>query len=368
MRRLGSIDRVRSRAVAWSLRASPDLAAAMADCEFVQCDPIRSPARAQDLILLQRVAGYRVGDLDRAYPLLGLDEDYLYAYSVVVRRLRPLLHPRASRRRPTGLAANVLAFVREAGVAHPREVAARFGRERARNDWGGSSAVTTLALDSLHHHGFLRVARREGGVRLYAPATPLGRRLDPARRLGELVQRVARTLAPVQEASLGATVSRLARSLQGIGGRTAVRRLCASGQLSASEVDGVRYVWPVELEPTSAAGIEVDTEDRVRFLSPFDPLVWDRRRFEHLWGWAYRFEAYTPVAKRQLGYYAMPLLWREHVIGWVNCGRTAAERLSVQTGFVDARPRERAFRAALDEETARLETFLQPDEVAPGGR
>ena len=52
----------------------------------------------------------------------------------------------------------------------------------------------------------------------------------------------------------------------------------------------------------------------VRLLTPFDPIVWDRRRFELLWGWAYRFEAYTPVAKRKLGYYALPMLWREHVM------------------------------------------------------
>ena len=56
----------------------------------------------------------------------------------------------------------------------------------------------------------------------------------------------------------------------------------------------------------------------MRLLAPFDPVVWDRRRFEILWGWAYRFEAYTPAAKRTLGYYALPLLWRDRVIGWGN--------------------------------------------------
>ncbi len=56
----------------------------------------------------------------------------------------------------------------------------------------------------------------------------------------------------------------------------------------------------------------------MRLLAPFDPVVWDRRRFELLWGWAYRFEAYTPAPKRIRGYYAMPLLWRDQVIGWGN--------------------------------------------------
>ena len=75
----------------------------------------------------------------------------------------------------------------------------------------------------------------------------------------------------------------------------------------------------------------------VRFLAPFDPVVWDRRRFEHLWGWAYRFEAYTPPAKaRTCGYYALPLLWRDDVIGWANVLRKGGE-LTTDIGFVSAR-------------------------------
>ena len=72
---------------------------------------------------------------------------------------------------------------------------------------------------------------------------------------------------------------------------------------------------------------------RVRLLAPFDPVVWDRRRFELFWGWPYRFEAYTPLAKRKLGYYALPMLWRDRVVGWAN--------LSVRDGVLqhDARLR-----------------------------
>ena len=59
---------------------------------------------------------------------------------------------------------------------------------------------------------------------------------------------------------------------------------------------------------------------QVRFLAPFDPVVWDRARFEHLWGWAYRFEAYTPVKKRVRGYYAMPMLWGDQIDRMGQCG------------------------------------------------
>jgi uncharacterized protein YcaQ len=98
--------------------------------------------------------------------------------------------------------------------------------------------------------------------------------------------------------------------------------------------------------------------ERVRLLAPFDPLVWDRRRFEAFWGWAYRFEAYTPAARRQLGYYALPVLWRDRVIGWANAALTRGG-LQVQAGYVSGRaPREAAFRREFEAEVERLRAFL----------
>jgi uncharacterized protein YcaQ len=115
----------------------------------------------------------------------------------------------------------------------------------------------------------------------------------------------------------------------------------------------VDWFWPHgETLPAAEAG-------DVRFLAPFDPVVWDRRRFEILWGWAYRFEAYTPAARRTFGYYALPLLWRDRVIGWGNLAvRDGALRADI--GYVAATPpRSRAFRRALDEELDRIRSFLR---------
>src|ERR1700684_3782865 len=116
---------LRRQAVGWSLPQQGELGAVLAGLGFVQADPIRAPARAQDLILRHRVAGYRAGDLERRYPSLDVDEDYLYAYGFTPRRLRPLLSPRHDRHSaggrfvPAGRAADLLAFVRERGVVHP---------------------------------------------------------------------------------------------------------------------------------------------------------------------------------------------------------------------------------------------------------
>jgi uncharacterized protein YcaQ len=95
----------------------------------------------------------------------------------------------------------------------------------------------------------------------------------------------------------------------------------------------------------------------VHLLSPFDPLVWDRRRFERFWGWPYRFEAYTPAPKRQLGHYALPLLWRDRVVGWANVA-VRGERMAVEVGFFGPRIAEPTFVAAVDDELHRLHAFL----------
>lgn len=92
-------------------------------------------------------------------------------------------------------------------------------------------------------------------------------------------------------------------------------------------------------------------------LAPFDPLVWDRRRFGHLWGWTYRFEAYMPLAQRQFGYYAMPMLWCDQVIGWANVSFVAGH-MQATTGYAGRCPDSASFRRALEAELARMELFL----------
>ncbi len=122
--------------------------------------------------------------------------------------------------------------------------------------------------------------------------------------------------------------------------------------MNSGIVDDVRYVWP------HGQVMRSEPEELVRFLAPFDPLVWDRRRFEHFWSWPYRFEAYTPPAKRKLGYYALPLLWRADVIGWANVLGRGSE-FTINRGFVSGGPpAEKAFEDAFDAEVERMRYFL----------
>jgi uncharacterized protein len=350
---------LRAQALRASLIPPTTLGCAVSLLGFVQADPIRSPARAQDLILRHRVKDYRVGELDRRFARLGLEEDYVYAYGFMPRATLRLLQPRydaaspGGRHAPTDLAAEVLAFVKDRGIVHPRELEKHFGSGRAKNAWGGFSQATTRALQSLHYYGLLRVVRRRDGIRIYGVANHPDP-LPPEERMRELVLLVARILSPISDASLRTTFSLLRRGapdLRRMDG--SVQQLVSIGALERAEVDGEVYFWPSELRHRKSLDVPPD----VRFLAPFDPLVWDRRRFAHFWDWSYRFEGYTPAARRQRGYYAMPLLWRDDVIGWINLA-TIDGRLEFDVGYARGVPKGRDFRRAFEAELDRMKTFL----------
>jgi uncharacterized protein YcaQ len=207
--RIPSIEKLRLHAISRSLFPPTTLEYAIDQMGFVQADPIRAPARAQDLILRHRVNGYCADDLERRYPDLRVEEDYLYAYGFIPHAVWRLLHPRER----TGLSAlekKVLAIVRRYGRMHPRELEAHLGRERVINAWGGYSKATTSALEDLHYRGLLRIAGRDKGIRIYESAQPVNR-TPSAERLRKIILVIATILAPVPLKTLQANCARFKR-------------------------------------------------------------------------------------------------------------------------------------------------------------
>jgi uncharacterized protein YcaQ len=343
---------LKHHAIASSLFPATTLRRAVSKLGFVQADPIRAPARAQDLILRQRVKDYRADDLDRKYRALKLEEDILYAYGFMPVETWRLLHPRQQRALSVA-EQSVLDIVSRSRRLHPRELEASLGKERETNAWGGYSKSTTRVLEELHYLGLIRIAGRDKGIKLYQRADLQQDAIASEERLRQLALVIAGILAPAPQSSLTAVVQRLRYTAPDLQGRkNIVAALLKSGELESAEVDGVRYLWP------AGRLIRKAPQDRVRFLAPFDPLVWDRRRFELFWGWPYRFEAYTPPAKRKLGYYALPLLWRAEVIGWVNAAKRGAG-LSIEVGYINGKsPAEKAFHRAFEAESESLRYFL----------
>lgn len=371
---------LRRAAVDRTLWPPIDLRRAIERLQFIQADPIRAPARAQDLILRHRVTGYRAGDLERAYPDLPLVEDMVHVYGFLHRPLRSLLHPRRIARRfdvevaHPQLRRAILDHLRENGASHPRAIQQALSAPGSSiaplsaivNAWGGQSNATTRMLDILQYRGLLDVVRRDRGIRVYGLASSVdaGATLSPQRRADGLIALLTRLYAPLPRASLSQLTWMLGeRAIAREALRARIPVLLKRGVLRATRVDGVEYLWPGGDEPAHegpSASIPA-----VRFLAPFDPLVWDRRRFGLLWGWTYRFEAYTPVAKRRLGYYALPLLWDTgedaKVVGWANVSRRPDGGVAVDAGYVKKRPSGSVYRDAFDAEVARMERFLARD-------
>jgi uncharacterized protein YcaQ len=361
MKRTPALDDLRRYAIARSLFAPTTLARAIDKLGFVQADPIRAPARAQDLTLRHRVKDYRAGDLERRYARLGIEEDFFVNYGFLPRSHHALMHPRRPLRLWTAArqrqAEAVLEFVHAHGAVHPRVVDAHFAHGKSRNWFGGSSNASTQLLDEMHYRGLLRVARRDSGVRVYAARDKPDEPTDPGQcrqRMDALVDLVVRKYSPLPAASLGALVGHLRHGAPQWSDDRRRALVHAKQQLAHARIDGVDWYWPGDENPMSA---RYRDDEHLRLLAPFDPVVWDRRRFESFWGWAYRFEAYTPAPKRKLGYYALPLLWQGQVIGWGNA-QVKDNRVDAQFGYVGSKPRAKIFTAALDDELQRLSTFL----------
>jgi len=357
------LELLRRFAVARSLFEPTTLPRALQRLGFVQADPIRAPARAQDLILRHRVRDYRAGDLERRYQTLPIEEDYFINYGYLANDVVPLLHPRtgAGRKdsRDIKRMADLLAYACARDEVHPRAAATHFSHGRVTNYWGGASHATTLLLDRMHYEGHLRVIRRNNGMRVYSlrnGARSLPSEYNRQARADALLQLVVRLYGPLPAASLRELASRLRRTAPQLSREIKIGVLRANDTLARATVGRKVWYWPADEVPADQT---MDLRATARFLAPFDPIVWDRRRFEQLWGWDYRFEAYVPAASRKRGYYALPLLWGNDIIGWGNLS-VKDDRLIADVGYVRGRkPKGQIFRREMNAELERVTRFLR---------
>src|SRR5215831_5050052 len=260
-----SLDLLRRHALARSLFPSTTLPQALQRLGFVQADPLRAPARAQDLTLRHRVAGYVAGDLERRYPELGIEEDFFVNYGFLGAAHHALMHPRRARRRWSkarqAKADAVLAFVRERGTVHPREVDAQFDHGKITNWFGGSSNATTELLDAMHYRGLLRVARRDAGTRVYAAREPWpvpADKMEIRRRMDALVDLIVATYAPLPSPMLSQLVHRLRMAAPQFGADRPRALAHAKHRLGHARVDGLDYYWPADEDPHGAPALPDD--------------------------------------------------------------------------------------------------------------
>jgi hypothetical protein len=307
----------------------------------VQLDTISVLARSHELVAYARLGAVGRDAIERAYWSGGRAFEYwAHAACVLPVEQWPLF---SFRRRwfrargqrwhqvPEGVGDRVLERLRADGPLTATEL----GGAKRGGPWWDWSEVK-VAVEWLLDIGEVVCTTRRGFRRLY----DLPERALPAAALASDVLSDAecvRGLVEVSSAALGvATVGDLAEyhRLK----RAQVTAVLADTSLVEVRVAGWRErAWA---HPAALAGLAARGRHRVTLLSPFDSLVWDRRRTLRMFGFEHRLEAYVPAPKRVHGYFAMPLLAGGRLVGRVDPGREGstlvAKRVSVDPRAVDA--------------------------------
>jgi uncharacterized protein YcaQ len=315
----------------------------------LQFDPLDIAGRNHDLVLHARIAGYRREWTDTLlYRDRRLFEAYNKGLSILPTAELPwhrltwdrarLAHEGGAFDEHAPLVEELLEGIRRDGPLSSTDVEPRRSIDWY---WGPTNQVRAL-LEALAEAGILGIERRIGNRRVY----DLMERLYPgellAARPAELDQRRHRLLTRYRAHGLlgasgsselwygtapgverdrgGATVSITRGSL--------LRELVEQGVLVPVAVDGVRgarHVLADELPMLARAetvtrGKEASRDEApqppaVTFLAPLDPLVWDRDFLRACYGFDYVWEVYVPAARRRWGYYVLPLLYGDRLVG-----------------------------------------------------
>ncbi len=303
----------------------PDVGAALAHHGYVQIDPINVCGRMHDLILRNRVAGYREGDLLRYVhgaerPLPAAErrafEHHLPSTGILVvftpdawphllaamqaRTRRPGAWSGRLTPREKALVPRIFAALAQSGplgtdaVANPR---------RTRRFWGSATLVQST-MQKLFFHGRLLIAQRANGRRLY----DLPERVLPAGVLA------AKTPAPADTARWE-TLLKLRQRRLVLFKKTELPHVADLVQ-AVQVTDGPLLHCLREDAPLFDV-IPVDGTPPL-LLAPLDPLLYDRRVTARLWNYNYTWEVYTPPARRVRGYYALPVLSGCELVGHVD--------------------------------------------------
>jgi uncharacterized protein YcaQ len=314
-----------------------DVGAALDHHGAVQLDPINVCGRMHDLILRNRVAGYREGDLlrhlhgawspgerDGAPPLAPGARTAFEHYSplggvlcafpleawphlvpaMVARRRAPWRHGGRLTADERPLARRVLAELAERGPLSSDDIA---HEGRAVTAWGTQGRLAKAVLDKLFFHGRVLIAARRAFRRIY----DLPERVLPAAVLSAprpTAAETARFLALLRLRQRRLVILR-APERRLLGDRVREVRIPGCPPCLCLREDAPALAAAAEAAPEAGA------DGPVRLLAPLDPLIYDRRLTAALWGFEYTWEVYTPAARRVRGYYALPVLAGDHLVG-----------------------------------------------------
>jgi hypothetical protein len=341
---------------------------------LIQIDSVNVLVRSQELPLFARLGSHRrslLADATRdgelfeynvhEASLVPTDQYHLYRW----RMCEP--HPWPDFRRRVehlgGYIEQVYQRVVDDGPLVAGDLKARVGK---RGTWWDQDDGK-IALEALFYLGRVSARRRPHD---FARIYDLPERMIPAEAL-------ARPAMPEHEARRELLL--LAARYHGVGTlgdladyhrltpthcKPAVAELVEEGRLLPVTVRG--WVRPADLHPEARRPRRIGAR---ALLSPFDPIVWNRDRALRMFGFHYRIEIYTPAPKRQYGYYVLPFLLGDALVGRVDLKADRANRaLLVQSAWAEPGVDEREVAAELAGELRLMASWLELDRIEVTGR
>ena len=299
----------------------------------LQFDPLEVPgARNHDLVLHARVAGYRRAWCDQW--LYGEDRRLveLYNKSLNLLPMDELPHFRVSWKRAarevnggilTEQADVARAILKRLKADGPLSTAAFSEHGHAVDWWWAPTRASRAVMEALFVTGRIGIARREGNRRYYDLMERLVPRALLRREASEEEGMTHRLLSRFRATGLTTPVGTQAEVMYSAGStaervrRTA--RLVDEGVLLPVELEGARQLHYVIAEEAPILAASADRtalpSREATFIAPLDPLLWDRKQLRSLWGFDYLWEVYVPEAKRRWGYYVLPILFGDRLVG-----------------------------------------------------
>jgi uncharacterized protein YcaQ len=374
-------------------RGRPGRADILDLCRALRClqiDPTSAVARSHLLVVFSRLGPFDEADLERlVYQDRALFEYWAHEASLVLTEDLPL-HRWEMRTWPRGdgvwrrkmrrwwdlngeFRAYLLDRLRADGPLPLRELEDRSVAPWLSTGWTDQRNVSRM-LDLMWVRGHVGIAGREGGQRLWdlmerclPPDAPDGD-LDDAEVTRRAALLALRALGVARAPHIRAHFTR---------GRyptlpATLASLAEEGLIEPVEIEGLRGEWWVRADDVDALR-DGDFRPRTVLLSPFDNLLCDRARTEELFGFSHRLEIYTPKAKRRWGYFVLPILHGERLIGRADLrmDRGAGRLVAPAIHREDGAPRGKAVARAIRRELRRLARWQGTSEVeiraAPAG-
>jgi uncharacterized protein YcaQ len=354
-------------------------------CRALRClqiDPTSAVARSHLLVVFSRLGPFDEADLERIVSEdRALFEYWAHEASLVLSDDLPL-HRWEMRSYPRGdgdwrrkmrrwwdinaeFRAYLLDRLRADGPLPLRELEDRSVAPWLSTGWTDQRNVSRM-LDFMWVRGHVGIRRRDGGQRLWdvmercLPPDAPDEELDDAEVTRRATLLALRALGVARAPHIRAHFTR---------GRyptlpATLASLRGDGRIEPVEIDGLTGEWWVRADDVDALRDD-DFKPRTVLLSPFDNLLCDRARTEELFGFTHRLEIYTPKAKRRWGYYVLPILHGDRLIGRADLrmDRRARRLIAPAIHREDDAPRGKTIARAIRRELERLARWQGAGEV-----